>query len=72
VVWLASNAEFSSSGIDFSQLKTVEIQSNSREPKHLIIFAGVENEQIELKIKNDKLKIESYDEYYFDVAAPGK
>jgi len=43
---------------------------DSKETKHLIIFAGVENELFE--IKNDKLKIESYDEYYFDVTAPGK
>jgi hypothetical protein len=31
------------------QLKTLEIQSNSKEPKHLIIFAEVENEQFEIK-----------------------
>jgi len=46
--------EFNSSGMFGKQLKTIEIQSNSKEPKHLIIFAEVENELFE--IKNDKLK----------------
>ncbi len=41
--------KFNSSGLFGKQLKTVEIQSNSKEPKHLIIFAEVENEQIEFK-----------------------
>lgn len=40
---------FNSGGMIGKQLKTVEIQSNSKEPKHLIIFAEVENEQIEIK-----------------------
>ena len=40
---------FNSAGLFGKQLKTVEIQSNSKEPKHLIIFAEVENEQIEIK-----------------------
>jgi hypothetical protein len=40
--------EFNSAGMFGKQLKTVEIQSNSKEPKHLIIFAEVENEQIEI------------------------
>jgi hypothetical protein len=44
--------EFNSSGMIGKQLKTIEIQSNSKEPKHLIIFAEVENELSE--IKNDK------------------
>jgi Protein of unknown function (DUF1573) len=44
--------EFNSAGMVGKQLKTVEIQSNSKEPKHLIIFAEVENEQIDLNIKN--------------------
>jgi len=46
--------EFNSAGMTGKQLKTIEIQSNSKEPKHLIIFAEVENELFE--IKNDKLK----------------
>jgi hypothetical protein len=41
--------EFNSAGMIGRQLKTVEIQSNSKEPKHLIIFAEVENEQIEIR-----------------------
>ena len=41
--------KFNSAGLFGKQLKTVEIQSNSKEPKHLIIFAEVENEQIEIK-----------------------
>lgn len=41
--------KFNSAGMIGRQLKTVEIQSNSKEPKHLIIFAEVENEQIEFK-----------------------
>lgn len=40
--------EFNSAGMFGKQLKTVEIQSNSKETKHLIIFAEVENEQIEI------------------------
>ena len=38
-----------SAGLFGKQLKTIEIQSNSKEPKHLIIFAEVENELIEIK-----------------------
>ena len=41
--------EFNSAGMIGRQLKTLEIQSNSKETKHLIIFAEVENEQIESK-----------------------
>ena len=41
--------EFNSAGMIGRQLKTLEIQSNSKETKHLIIFAEVENEQIEIK-----------------------
>jgi len=41
--------EFNSAGMIGKQLKTIEILSNSKEPKHLIIFAEVENEQIEFK-----------------------
>jgi hypothetical protein len=41
--------EFNSSGMFGKQLKTIEIQSNSKEPKHLIIFAEVENELFEIK-----------------------
>jgi len=41
--------EFNSAGMTGKQLKTIEIQSNSKEPKHLIIFAEVENELFEIK-----------------------
>ena len=41
--------KFNSAGMFGKQLKTIEIQSNSKEPKHLIIFAEVENEQIEFR-----------------------
>ncbi len=41
--------KFNSAGLFGKQLKTIEVQSNSKEPKHLIIFAEVENEQIEIK-----------------------
>ncbi len=41
--------EFNSAGLYGKQLKTLEIQSNSKEPKHLIIFAEVENELFENK-----------------------
>ncbi len=41
--------EFNSVGMYGKQLKTVELQSNCKEPKHLVIFAQVENEQIEFK-----------------------
>jgi hypothetical protein len=41
--------KFNSSGLFGKQLKTVEIQSNCKETKHLIIFAEVENEQIEFR-----------------------
>jgi hypothetical protein len=44
-----NEVEFNSSGLFGKQLKTIEIQSNSKEPKHLIIFAGVENELIEIE-----------------------
>jgi hypothetical protein len=39
--------KFNSAGLFGKELKTVEIQSNSKEPKHLIIFAEVENELFE-------------------------
>lgn len=38
--------EFNSSGLYGKQLKSVEIQSNCSEPKHLVIFAEVLNENI--------------------------
>lgn len=41
--------EFNSTGLLGKQLKTIEIQSNSKEPKHLIIFAEVENELFDIK-----------------------
>ena len=40
---------------DLKAIKLLESQSNSKEPKHLIIFAGNRNELFE--IENDKLKI---------------
>lgn len=40
---------FDSSGMFGKQLKTIEIGANCKEPKHLIIFAEVENENIEYK-----------------------
>jgi len=52
---LANKSEFILAGLVARQIKNLEIQSNCKEPKHLIIFAGVENELF--KIKNDKLKI---------------
>jgi hypothetical protein len=41
--------EFDSAGMVGNQLKTVELHSNCKEPKHLIIFAQVDNEEIEIK-----------------------
>ena len=41
--------EFNSAGMIGKQLKTIELHSNCKEPKHLIIFAQVENKQIEFK-----------------------
>lgn len=41
--------EFDTSGLIGRQLKTIEIHSNCKEPKHLIIFAEIKNEQIEFK-----------------------
>ena len=41
--------EFDSSGMSGNQFKTVELHSNCKEPKHLVIFAQVENELIEIK-----------------------
>ncbi len=40
---------FDSAGLFGRQLKTVEILWNSKELKHLIIFAEVENNQLEIK-----------------------
>lgn len=40
--------EFDSSGLFGRQLKTIEIHANSKEPKQLVIFAEVKNEQIEI------------------------
>lgn len=39
--------EFDSSGMFGRNLRSIEIQSNCKEPKHLVIFATIENEQIE-------------------------
>jgi len=41
--------EFDSSGMVGKQLKTAQINANCKEPKHLVIFADVINEQIEFK-----------------------
>ncbi len=41
--------EFDSSGMFGKQFKTIEIQANCKEPKHLAIFAVVKNEQLEIK-----------------------
>ncbi len=41
--------EFNSAGLFGKQLKTIEIEGNTKELKHLAIFAEIENEQIEFK-----------------------
>ncbi|MCF6357722.1 MAG: DUF1573 domain-containing protein [Draconibacterium sp.] len=41
--------EFDSSGMFGKQFKTIEIGANSKEPKHLAIFAIIINEQLEIK-----------------------
>ncbi len=41
--------EFDSSGLFGRQLKTIEIQSNCKETKQLVIFAEVKNELFEIK-----------------------
>lgn len=41
--------EFNSSGMFGKQFKSIEILANCKEPKHLAIFANIENEQIEIK-----------------------
>ena len=41
--------EFDSSGLVGRQLKTIEINANCKEPKQLVIFAEVKNEQIEIE-----------------------
>ncbi len=41
--------EFDSSGMFGKQFKTIEISANSKEPKHLAIFAKIINEQLEIK-----------------------
>ncbi len=40
--------EFDSSGLVGKQLKTIEIHANTKKTKQLVIFAEVENEQIEI------------------------
>lgn len=40
--------EFDSSGMFGKQLKSIEIHSNCKETKHLVIFATVKNEQLEI------------------------
>lgn len=39
--------EFDSSGMFGKNLKPIEIHANCEEPKHLVIFADIENEQLE-------------------------
>jgi len=41
--------EFDSSGLFGKQFKSIEIHANTKELKHLAIFAEVENEQLEIK-----------------------
>ncbi len=41
--------EFDSSGMFGRQYKTIEIDANCKEPKHLAIFAIVKNEDLEIK-----------------------
>ena len=39
--------EFDTSGMFGKNLKPIEIHANCKEPKHLVIFADIENEQLE-------------------------
>ena len=41
--------EFDSSGLFGNQLKTIIVEANVPEPKHLAIFAQVKNEQLKIK-----------------------
>lgn len=41
--------EFDSSGLFGNQFKSIEIYANTKELKHLAIFAEVKNEQLEIK-----------------------
>lgn len=41
--------QFDTSGLFGNNLKSIEIYSNSKEPKHLVIFAEVKNDKIEIK-----------------------
>lgn len=43
------DVEFDSSGMFGKTLKSIEIQSNCKELKHLVIFAEINNEQIDIK-----------------------
>lgn len=40
--------EFNSSGLFGKELKTIDLDWNCKEPKQLVIFATVENEEIEI------------------------
>jgi len=44
--------EFDTSGMVGRELKTIEVQANTKEPKHLTIFAEVKNELFEINSKN--------------------
>lgn len=44
--------KFNSAGMTGKQLKSIEIESNSKELKQLIIFAEVENDQLQFDSKN--------------------
>lgn len=41
--------EFDSSGMFGKQFKSIEIHANTRELKHLAIFASIKNEELEIK-----------------------
>lgn len=44
--------EFDSSGMFGRELKTIEVQANTKEPKHLTIFAEIKNELFDIHSKN--------------------
>ena len=46
------DVEFNSAGMVGNELKTIEVHANIKEPKHLTIFAEVENELFEINSKN--------------------
>jgi hypothetical protein len=44
--------EFDSSGMFGRELKIIEVQANTKEPKHLTIFAEIKNELFDINSKN--------------------